>query len=116
LRPRREMAAAASDRLGRLRGSARQAEPTGEKGPDMPRIGGRYQKVVRPLCPVHGRQMLVRCVIGKVQYRYCPIPECGESIRTLRRKEPRQRQQREAPNTVVRPSRSDETAESKQTN
>ena len=59
------------------------------------RIGKRRnKKPVRPKCPEHGRQMLVRCVIGRVQYRYCPVPECGESVQTVRKKQSRRRQRR----------------------
>lgn len=61
----------------------------------MPGKKRRDRKTVRPICPVHGRQMLVRCVVDLLQYRYCPEPDCCESVRTVRAKRPRRRKRRE---------------------
>lgn len=41
----------------------------------------------RPLCPVHGLPMNVNRTLGELQYRYCPVPDCRESKRTLRRRD-----------------------------
>jgi hypothetical protein len=40
----------------------------------------------RPLCPVHKVPMNVNRTLGELQYRYCPVPDCNESKRTLRRR------------------------------
>ena len=37
-----------------------------------------------PLCPEHGVPMLVGRVVRRLQYRYCPIPGCPQSARTMR--------------------------------
>lgn len=55
----------------------------------MPNRKRKSRRVWRPLCPVHGGPMLVKCVRKQVQYRYCPVPGCRESTRTFRELPPR---------------------------
>jgi hypothetical protein len=48
-------------------------------------------KRLRPHCPVHNVQLLVGRTVGAVQYRYCTVPGCHESIRTERKLKPDRR-------------------------
>jgi hypothetical protein len=38
----------------------------------------------RPVCPLHDVPLLVGRTRGRIQYRYCPVAGCHESIRTVR--------------------------------
>lgn len=48
----------------------------------MPHPQGNRQP--RPVCPIHGVPLLVGRTRGRIQYRYCTISGCHESIRTRR--------------------------------
>jgi hypothetical protein len=50
----------------------------------MRRRRPRNARTIRPCCPTHGVRLLVRRTIDDVQYRYCTVPGCCETLRTRR--------------------------------
>lgn len=44
----------------------------------------RKRRSLLPTCYKHRKPMLVRRVVGDLQYRYCPVPGCRVTLRTMR--------------------------------
>lgn len=50
----------------------------------------RKRRSLLPLCYKHRKPMRVGRVVGLRQYRYCPVPGCRITLRTMRPKPPRE--------------------------
>lgn len=53
---------------------------------DERQTGYRVVKQSRPRCPVHGCLMRVESSKGPVGYVYCPVEDCGQSAKVIRKK------------------------------